>query len=1044
MSYVETDVGEAIQILDERLYEVEMVVTGPDVMTGPVTNEFPSGIKVGDGSGVGDPAASLRTVSAAVAPPTALALVAGDIYDNVYVDSSWSAPTGAGSDQTTQYEVEMAKKVGGIYQSPRSHFTSSLNYRLERLDPDSTYGVRVWGLNKIGQRSATPAGDAANSPSNYRDVNVGHDTTIPGAVTGVTLTAAFRSLVISWNDLVGVDTGGGKGAYRVQVASNSTFTADVETKIISGTIVAFGPYATGTTRFARVQAIDVAGNDGPWTNSAPTSVTTVSAVTGDLADGAVTKEKVGFNIGGGNILINSSAENGTVGWSAYAGSLAAQGAAGAPHDENVFLVRANAAVSTSQAGGSNNSFYPVPANEKVVISAWVKTPVGRTTVTLIARDDTNNSTWGSVDRTVPANTWTRVTWATTVPADRRLERIYVVPLTSITGGNLVTNEEAWFDAVQLERGDVATAYAPKPDEILPSTITSTELADNAVTTPKLIAGAVVAGKIAAGAVETDKLAANAVVADKIAANAITVTKIAAGAVVADKIAAGAVVADKIAAGSIASDKIVVAGLDAAVVKFGVMSGDRISANTLSAAAIKTSTLTAADVTIDGGQLKVGTTPGSPTNGQGLILNSQGISLYKSDGVRTVFLDALTGTATFTGTISGSTITGGVVNGATIRGGLIRTTDTNPWRVELNSTSPNSILFFTGEPGETAGEVRSNWFGDGVTQQGVLTLHPPTFDDASKAKTAEIVMMTKSRNSLTGAGMVFSLEGSTFSPIAKEFSFIGGSGSKVHIGPSSLAQGVGVRMDANGGWFRTHLADTGLYNEAKLTGVFFPSQNEVWAYPMGQAKFIARRNGWFWSDAPLRSEATGNSDCAIGWHQPGAKAISMWFSAVNGDLRVHRNDSAFGTITAVINNVSSERYKRNVRDALVKGEGRKKLRAARPIRFKRTVDTTLTVDGQPAYDRFLQECAEGVWRPEAKAESDASLDREVLGFSAEELNGVIPEAVTLDEQGLPMALDYSQITPVLWQAAKEQDEVIEAMSARLKSVESRLSALEARR
>jgi hypothetical protein len=52
---------------------------------------------------------------------------------------------------------------------------------------------------------------------------------------------------------------------------------------------------------------------------------------------------------------------------------------------------------------------------------------------------------------------------------------------------------------------VITAYAPRPQELVDSQITATQIADDAVTTPKLIANAVVAGKIAASAVTADKL-----------------------------------------------------------------------------------------------------------------------------------------------------------------------------------------------------------------------------------------------------------------------------------------------------------------------------------------------------------------------------------------------------------------------------------------------------------------------------------------------------------------------------------------------------------
>jgi len=82
--------------------------------------------------------------------------------------------------------------------------------------------------------------------------------------------------------------------------------------------------------------------------------------------------------------------------------------------------------------------------------------------------------------------------------------------------------------------------------IVPATISSTELAllavntaniaANAITTAKIAANAVTAGELATGAVTTAKIAALAVTAAEIAANAVTTAKIAADAVTSAQIA----------------------------------------------------------------------------------------------------------------------------------------------------------------------------------------------------------------------------------------------------------------------------------------------------------------------------------------------------------------------------------------------------------------------------------------------------------------------------------------------------------------------------
>jgi hypothetical protein len=81
------------------------------------------------------------------------------------------------------------------------------------------------------------------------------------------------------------------------------------------------------------------------------------------------------------------------------------------------------------------------------------------------------------------------------------------------------------DGVQLERGRLLTAWAPRPQELVDGQVGTTQIADDAITTPKLVANAVVAGRIAAGAVTTDKLNAGAVTTDKLSAGSVTAEKL---------------------------------------------------------------------------------------------------------------------------------------------------------------------------------------------------------------------------------------------------------------------------------------------------------------------------------------------------------------------------------------------------------------------------------------------------------------------------------------------------------------------------------------
>lgn len=179
-----------------------------------------------------------------------------------------------------------------------------------------------------------------------------------------------------------------------------------------------------------------------------------------------------------------------------------------------------------------------------------------------------------------------------------------------------------WDGVQWERGQIVTAYGPRPGEILPGTITTPMIAvgaidasrispgsittdllapgavgnasvgENAITTRELAEGAVLAENIFANSVTADKIAANAVtarviaaeavVAGSIAANAVTAAAIAADAVTADKIAANAITAGKLAAGSVTTLNLVAGSVQADQIAASAITADKMRANSITA------------------------------------------------------------------------------------------------------------------------------------------------------------------------------------------------------------------------------------------------------------------------------------------------------------------------------------------------------------------------------------------------------------------------------------------------------------------------------
>ncbi len=156
-----------------------------------------------------------------------------------------------------------------------------------------------------------------------------------------------------------------------------------------------------------------------------------------------------------------------------------------------------------RGGWAQNTWY--------VVSFWARasgTNVGQVTD---LRWTTNPTEQVAVANPALSASWQRyvfqVRW-TTVPTDGEL-----YPTIAYGSG---TNGTLDLDAVQVEEGTAASAYAAMSDEILPGAVGSTELAPAAVTetrvadasisTPKLVVGAVTASKIATDALATTDFA----------------------------------------------------------------------------------------------------------------------------------------------------------------------------------------------------------------------------------------------------------------------------------------------------------------------------------------------------------------------------------------------------------------------------------------------------------------------------------------------------------------------------------------------------------
>lgn len=276
--------SDILDAIDRRLYQLEQVLTSG---TGPGSNSFDQiFLKV--------PGNPPIVIDSQISPVTAVTVVPGSFFDNIFADVTWVPDV---DNTAASFLVEYSRKTGpGAYELVNAigglHGNS---VRLNGLLPNQAYGVRVYSQNRAGVYS-TPL-----PSTGYQDFTTGVDASVPSAPTGLVLFATFNSLIARWNSNIEMDVAGGKGTYRIDVATDAAFTHIVKTNYEGGLVSYFADLAQTTQYWVRVAAIDNSGNQsGP---STAVSTTTVLINHIDLANGIV----AAANIIGGTITANEIA-----------------------------------------------------------------------------------------------------------------------------------------------------------------------------------------------------------------------------------------------------------------------------------------------------------------------------------------------------------------------------------------------------------------------------------------------------------------------------------------------------------------------------------------------------------------------------------------------------------------------------------------------------------------------------------------------------------------------------------------------------------------
>jgi hypothetical protein len=372
-----------------------------------------------------------------------------------------------------------------------------LSGRIDALERNPAVGTSGIKNSNIAPGAVNGTSLALNS------ITAGH--VVAGTITGDKLDA--RTIT---SDKIAVGT---ITALSGVIASAAITTANIQDLAVTNAKIASisadkvdlssATFRTGATG-SRVE-IDAGGLRGY--NSSGVAIISLDTTTGIATFGGVVttgasvpaSTLTGF-IGGGNLLIDSSFESPDP---ALPGSKFVNGGASfAKSSAQAFHGTKSLAVSYAASGSfcytQAVSHHGIPVTtlrgRPVVFSAWVyKTGTGTlaTDKSLRISDDFGDLAVAPMS-SIPANQWTRVVLKGTPSASTT--ELYLVLYNPHSAGGVTV----YFDGLQLELGDAATAYAPKPDEIIYGSITSLALAANSVTATAVLAGSISADKISIG------------------------------------------------------------------------------------------------------------------------------------------------------------------------------------------------------------------------------------------------------------------------------------------------------------------------------------------------------------------------------------------------------------------------------------------------------------------------------------------------------------------------------------------------------------------
>jgi hypothetical protein len=510
--------------------------------------------------------------------------------------------------------------------------------------------------------------------------------------------------------------------YDIGMAAGEVFYWDAAQLEVGGVVSAYAPRVdeivdgaviAGKIAANAVTANTIAANAVTAGTIAANAVTVgtiaAGAVTANTIDvGAVRAQNISVEFGGTNMLLNSSFEDPTAAvWTGvtYVTPSTTVG--------TVEGVKVGQATVSSGVAGISQTLPGVLSGKPYTFSYYAKaSAAGYTATPVIIVNWYNSSSTYISQSTAPYNvgsattltnsSWNRITGTVISPVNAASAIVYFYIYDVSTG------HAYYFDACQVEPGELASAYARHPGEILTGEIGATKITPNSITSNQILAGSILAASIATGTLTANEIAANTITAAKL-----NITSLDAITANIGNLTGGSITGSAIYTGSDANNRVAITSGGITATYGGVQ---KFSFNTANGAASFTGAINATSGTFTGtisASTINGSTVQTATSGARVVLDTSGLRQYDSSNAVQVNIPSSGALAQFNGHLSPA--------GMDLKQGTVLTPSSDRrirWMIDpLSSSDSEADLWNTNYLGKNALVViaRRTDYGDSEVQ-----------------------------------------------------------------------------------------------------------------------------------------------------------------------------------------------------------------------------------------------------------------------------------------------------------------------------------------